>query len=527
MTKEKVLTQDKFFGGIVRDDKSKVRGALSNAEEVDIFSNADFIQAEQIMSSDSMPASTEIYAYTAGDDDTVYGYGKNTANNAVRLVSVASGGATNPGAFGTLATSSDTTNLATIVSDLQFFRTVEASNPTSLYYIKGTSTTWYLVRYNIGAAAEQRWTGSAWSASGALDSNTQLTGLNGTAMRPTMKVIFGELMICNGRYIAKVDRDGTLTEKAFTLPSEWEAVDIIAVADKALILCRNKNRLVNQSKAFWWDLTATEGFEDSFGLPVNNPLWIVNHKETIKMACGGNNVLRLFQLSGPFQGAIPIELPDIALSNIDSDASLQPISSPKMVSQKDNILYFGLNKSDKTGIYALGQLDSKSPQALILSKRFATTNYANHASTALWIQGPNYYAAFDDNGTASNSRCESANSPTRSSNAVIETTWIDDNKPLQSKDLVNVITTCKALPSSTSLTASVATDYTETYTSLTRADGTVLNTANAVLGKHVAGNFINKKAFKVKVAFASSGVNSPKLQSVGLQVKIKEEIASY
>ena len=99
MAKEKIKLINKFYGGTVRDDKSTIQGAALNIEELDIFTNGDFIQAEQIVSADSMPASTEVYAYTSGTDGTVYGYGKETSGNKIRLVSMASGGADNPGSF--------------------------------------------------------------------------------------------------------------------------------------------------------------------------------------------------------------------------------------------------------------------------------------------------------------------------------------------------------------------------------------------------------------------------------------------
>src|SRR3990167_4272410 len=300
-TTEKIISL--FYSGIQRDEKSKVIGGCFNMEEIDPFANKDYIQAEQINSADSMPSETEIYAYATGDDDTVYGYGKKTTATVgtVRLVSVATGGADNPGAFGALFTSADTTNLATLVSDLKFLRDTAASNPTSLYYIQGASATWYLSRYNIGATAEQTWNGSAWAA-GTANASSQLTGIVGSFDRPTMKVIFGELYICNGQYIAKVDKDATFTEKKFTLPKEWEAIDIIGVADIFLILCRNKNRLANYSKAFWWDGVSASQFNDSFALQAGVPLWIVNHQERIKIAAASNGgaatttfgILRLF-----------------------------------------------------------------------------------------------------------------------------------------------------------------------------------------------------------------------------------------
>lgn len=526
---EKIIT--KFFGGIVRDDKSRILGGANNVEEIDIFANADFIQAEQINSADSMPATTEIYAYASGDrttstDPVMYGYGKETSGSKVRLVSVASGGADNPGDFGTLFTSADTTNIATLVSDLKFLRDTASSNPTSLYYIQGASTTWYLVRYNIGAAAEQIWNGSAWAA-GSSDSNSDLTGLDGSFMRPTMKVIFGELYICHGQYIAKVDKDATFTEKKFTLPKEWEAVDIIGVADIFLILCRNKNRSANFCKAFWWDGVSASQFNDSFALPCGVPLWVVNHQERIKIAAasnGGavtttNGILRLFQLSGAFPGAVPIELPGLALSNIQSDATTQPISSPKMVSEKDKILYFGLYKNDKTGIYALGQLDADKPNALILSKRFTTSasDYSTHKPTALHIQGPNYYGAYYNGSAQVNSRCESNNSPSRSSDAVYESIFDDDGDPRVDKLLEEAAILSRPLPASTSVALSVAKNY-GSYTTYTREDKTNFTGTDALLGHYKPG--VQGKVLQYKISFTSSGVNSAKI--TGLYLKLNK-----
>lgn len=519
---EKLITKDKFFGGIVRDDKSSMIGTVSNAEEVDIFTNADYVQAEQIFIADAIPTNTSIYSYTAGDDDTVYTYGGRTDATAGRVVinSVATGGAANPGSFAALFTSADTTNLASVVSDFKFFRTTEGSNPTSVYYIRGASTSWYLDRYNIGAAAEQTWGGSSWGA-GTANASSKLTGLTGTNMRPTQKVIFGEQFICHGQFIAKVGSDATFTEKAFTLPKEWEAVDIIPVSDVALILARNKNVLVNKTRCFWWDLSSATQFDDSFDIPMGGPQWIYNYKETVTIFCAINGIGK-FYVAPAYAGAKPQELPNIVLTNLGTETTTQPISSAKNVSEKDGILYFGLFKTDKSGVYALGQLDGSKPVALILSKRFHTSDYSLHKPYGLLIQGSNYYAAFLDNAAAALARCETLNSPTRSSNAVVETVWIDDSKPSQYKDLVRAFITSYPLGANTSLALSVASDFSSSYTSVVRADNTAFNTANGVLGFFRPAAFTNKLAFRAKVAFTSSTTTSAKLQTIGLRIRIKE-----
>lgn len=512
---EKVLTISEFYGGIRRDEKDKTRGAASNIEEVDIFTNAHFIQAEQIMSSDSMPADTEVTAYTADNSDNVWGYGKNTADsNKVRLVKVTTGGADNPGAFSTAFTSSDGTDVHYAVSPIQYLRQ-DNGNKNFLYYTTNASGTVKLKRYDITANSESETDSSA--------SNMTLSGANGSYDRISMRVLFGELLITHGQYIAKIDKDGVFTEKAFTLPNGWEAVDIIPVSDVGLILARNVNRLSNSSKGFWWDLTETVQVDDSFDIPFGGPQWIENHKETIKFLCAQNGEARFYQLSGAFPGAVPVEIPGMRLSNIATETTTGPISHPKMVDQFNNILVFGLNKTDKTAIYAIGQQDSDKPTALILTKRFATTDYSNHTSYAVMTQGPNFYAAFDDNGTASNSRCETQNSPSRSSNAVYESIILDDNDPTTNKDLKGAYVTTKPLGSSVDIDLSIAPDY-GSYTEKFRSDGTSLNTANAVLG-YFRANEASKKVYKVKLAFTSNTTTSPIVTGIGLVMNVAKKPA--
>lgn len=496
-----------FYGGIARDDKSKLVGVCSNIEEVDIFTNQDYVQAEQIMSADTLPLGSEIYAYDVGNDDTMYAYGKETTGGKVRLFSVANGGTDNPGDFTTLFTSADATNLATIVSDLKFHKTSETGN-NFLYYIAGTGSTWYLKRYRIDTAAES--------------SVGQLTGLTGSFDRPTMKRFYGELFVCHGQYVAKVDDDGVFTEKAWTLPNSQIAVDIIPVSDVAIVLSRNQNRFINSSIGYWWDLESTTQFDDRFHIPMGGAQWITNWKEKIIIFCGINGVGKFYQLSGAYPGAQPLEMSDKLLLNVGVETTTQPISSAKMIGYKDGILYFELFKTDKTGIYALGQLDYNKQIALTLAKRFDTSDYSLHKPYALFIQGPNFYGAFSDNATADLCRCESNNSPSRSSNALIETIWIDDDKPLQKKQLIRAYLTSYPLSANTSLDLRVASDYSSSYTQIKRADDTIFNTANGLFGLFRPATFKDKLVFKAKVLFTSSTTNSPKLVGIGLRMLIKD-----
>lgn len=501
-----------FYGGITRDEKSKINGVASNIEELDIFTNADYIQAEQIFTADSLPASSEAYAFTSGNTGIAYALGKETSASKVRLFSVASGGASNPGSWATLITSADTTNLSYSVSPIQYFSTTEAL-PNALYFVTKTAANVVkLCKFEISAGTDFTVVGT-------------LTGLTGSYDRISMKVIFGELYITNGKYIASVDKDGVFTNDKFTLPNEWTSVDIIAVSDVAVILGRYVDRTVNFCKGFWWDLTNATQVDDSFNIPSGGPQWMVNHKENVKICTSINGTTRFYQLSGAFPGAVPLELPGLVLTNSGTEGATQPISASKMVAEKDKILYFGLYKSDKTGVYAIGQLDSDKPIALLLSKRFATTDYSLHAPTALMILGSNYYGAYVDNGTASTVRCETLNSPSRSSSGVYESIVIDGGEPTVDKNLFQVVIPCQPLPASTDINVSVAPDY-GSYTEIFRSDGTSLNTTNATIGLFDSTHTVNNKTWKIKVQLVSNTTSSPKVTGVGFSYNIKSKMAS-
>ncbi len=517
MSTEKLKLVNKFFGGIVRDDKASAQGVASNVEELDIFTNADYVQAEQIFSSYALPASTEIYAYTSGIDGTLYAYGKETSGNKVRILSVATGGAANPSTLATLFTSADATNLAYSVSPVQFFKTTDTTTG-SLYYVKGTGASWYLVRYNITSAAEQRYDGSAWVTSDALDSNTQLGNISGSYDKISMKVMFGELFITNGNFISKIDKDGVLTLVAFTLPREWNAVDLIPVSDVAIILGRYIDRTVNYCKGFWWDLTSAQQVDDSFDIPSGGPQWIINHKETIKILTAINGTARFYQLSGAFPGAVVLELPGLVLNNVATETSTQSISPSKTLAVKERILYFGLWKTDKSGVYGIGQIDSGKPTALILSKRFSTTDYSLHKPTALYTLGANFFAAYDDNGTNTSIVCKTLNSPNRSTSAIYESIWIDDGDPFVNKKLNGAYLATYPLPASSDVNLSVQADYSGSYTEVFRADGTSLNTTSAVEGWFTCKAFDKKKVFKIKMEIISNGSSSPKVVAIGLRM---------
>lgn len=514
MSKIKTKLIDKFYGGITRDDKSRIVGAASNVEELDIWTNSDYFQAEQIFTADTMPAGTEIYAYDADDDDNEWGMGQETTGGKVRLVKVTSGGGTNPGSFSTVKTSADSTNLAYSVSPLKFFRRDDGD---FLYFVtKDSSDNVILNSYNIAT--------DTISTQDSAAVTMTLSNLNGSYDRISLKVFFGSLFVTNGQYMSKVDKDGAFYEDAFTLPNGWDAVDIIPVSDVSIILARSVNRNANNCNIFWWDLTSSLQVDDSLNIPHGGPQWIINHKETIKILTAQGGKMRMYQLTGAFPGAVPMEIPGIALDNLSTETTTQQISAPKTVDFKDNLLFFALWKTDKSGMYAMGQQDSDKPTALILSKRFHTTDYSSHTPIAFHTQGPNFYASFVDNGTHSHARCESQNSPSRSSNAVYESIILDEGDPVTDKDLKTVYLATQPLAASTSADLYISADY-GAYSQVTRPGGSVFNTLSGLIGFFRPSKYQKVKSYKFKVELTSSTTNSPKIIAIGYKANIHDNPA--
>jgi hypothetical protein len=95
---------------------------------------------------------------------------------------------------------------------------------------------------------------------------------------------------------------------------------------------------------------------------------------------------------------------------------------------------------------------------------------------------------------------------------------IDDGDPQVDKVFSDFYVSTKPLGASTSVALSVDTDYSGTYTALTRPDGTAFNTSGGVQAIF-KGMFANKKVCQIKVALTSSTTNSPKVTCIGFKVE--------
>lgn len=497
-------------------DKDRGVGTVANLEEIDIFTNPDYVQAEQIMTSDTLVSGKVYWAFCGDEDDNTWAYGETSSDHKVHISKVTTGGASNPGAFASAFNSSDATYLASKLSPIMYHPTSQ-TNKKYLYYVgKSSADAWMLTQYDITAGTATN--NDAGSSAMTLD------GMGATYARPWMVRMYGTLYVGNGRYVASVDKDGVFTAHAFTLPLGMITVDMESVSDISMILARSLNPRDNKTYLYFWDLEEEAGFIDESTIPMGGAQWIASYNGMKVIFCASNGIGKFYLHSGQ-AGTAAKEIPGKVLYNVATETSTQPVSLNKMLATKDGILYFAIYKTDKTGIYALGQLDADKPLAFLLSKRFDTSSYAAHIPYAIHIQGSNFYGAYSDNGTDEISRCETLNSPTRSSNAIIETHWFDNGEPYLDKKLVNAYVSSYPLTTGTAITLSVATDYSSSYTQRNRPDDTIFNTLSGLLSSFLTTE-ANKKAFKLKTQLTSNGSSSPKLQTIGLKFSQEESEAT-
>ena len=168
---------------------------------------------------------------------------------------------------------------------------------------------------------------------------------------------------------------------------------------------------------------------------------------------------------------------------------------------KDDVLYFGLWKTDKTGIYALGQLDANT-YALWLAKRYSTTDYSEHYPYGARAYGGKIFAAYNDNGTEKSQFCDPLTA-NRSSQAILQSVWDDDGQPMNPKDLIRAYVESYPIQPGCSLDIYVASDYSTTFTQMKQAGGMIMNILNAIFGIFRLSNVLNKKPFQWKVLFTS------------------------
>ena len=516
----KLSRLDKFYGGIVINDKDKTQGVCLNCEEIDIFTNAGYIQPETVLASNS----TDNSNVASGTPRRIWGYTNDNAGNSWALSDDAAGtpkakiwkiasSASNTSAGNYTAAFTSAQNARTYASNIHWHGTGNPISSAYLYYVTGTNDL-YRTEDIIADTTP--------------DSETSvgtLSGLASTSKYCPMISFDGELFIGHGQFVAKVDDTGLFTEKAFTIANGFEIVDMTAIADGLVLLTRSIISGDNTAVVFFWDATSTTGEDKRITLPMGGPQAIINHNEAIRVFCAQNGRLKIFEL----QGSLPIKTHELDCYNESSMNTDSYVIYPNSVYLKNGILYFGLARgtNNQSGIYALGQTNPYTPLALVLAKRYSSSaagSGKSHSPFAHLSIGPNVFVSYQDRTSTDADtllRIEENNSPTRSSTSVLESVLIDTSNPETIKSWKGMFVTAKSIPTSCAITIDIKADNASDY------DSNSAKTLNSTNDQQDSGatadrfwfrelTSVQGRAIQVRIKFTSSTTTFPILYTVSI-----------
>ena len=249
---------------------------------------------------------------------------------------------------------------------------------------------------------------------------------------------------------------------------------------------------------------------------MGGPQIVLNHREVPWVYCAQNGTLRSFPIGETTTRKRH------TLYNVAEETDTQAVIPDASKFIADDKMYFALNKTDKPGLYSVGQVTTEAPYALFLAKRFHTSTYVNHTPYAAFSTGPNMYLSFDDNGTASVAKLEGNNSPTRSSKAVIETVYVDAGDPEIVKEWTDFLVLAKPLPNNCTITVDARVDSAAGYdagSSNALTDDNDQVTYDAVTANtfwHRQMTSVVGRRIQVRIQFTSSGTSKATLYGVTL-----------
>lgn len=518
---------DRWYGGIVTGDKDKKDGGCLNAEELDIFSNPDYVQPETVLSADtSITTGTYgVYGFTTDKSNNLYAISDDAAGTPkVKIWKLSSAAGDNPGDFAAYKTSAYNARASGYANNIIWHAWGSPITNSYLYYIGGTNS---LIRLGDIEAAG---TTEATTDSGA--TTMTITGLTAATKYVPFKRVNAELFIGAGQYISKVDSDGVFTDQAFTIPNEWEIVDFDGLGDELYILARNVRSGDNSCKIFIWDKVSLQTIEDEIMIPMGGPQTLFNHNEVMRVICAQNNKLRIYELVS----LVPVKTHEIACRTDLAEAAVDGfVASGKAVFSKNNIIYIGmagtLVNGKNAGLWAIGKTEDSKPLALVLAKRFINTNATGtkvHTPLAAIAVGPNIYTSYKDYvSTAAYKllRVEENNSPARSSSAIYESIWIDAGMPEHNKSWPGMMVVARAMPASCSVKFDATMDNSSSVDSVINADSsfTLSSSNDQVITGNIADRFwqrnitsLHGRRIQIKLTFTSNSTDCAQLYSVSI-----------
>jgi len=502
-TREFNIFQSHFFGGISKYYSEGVgKFRIYNGEDLDIFSNPNYVQPSIIFQNDNISGVTNVTGFALSSTGVLYALGQNTTPKAVVYYKTTPTGKT-PSSWTLKFTSANSPAIQGYSPLTSFITTEGGVKVEYLYYHTTNDSTHYLSRYgNINGTPTENATFGT------------LTGLTSTD-RLAHLVYNGELFIANGNYIARVSNQGNFVDKSFTLPTGLRAVDFIPMiltsgGDYLAILCSDTNN-PTQSQVVIWDMVATSGALAKIRIPIAKPQWI--QKLGTHFLIGGVNPNNQFEIYA-MTGLIASDTPVFIIPNVDYTLT-RPVSPVTTKYSVTNTFLFGVEGKTKSGMYAIGEPIEDRP-AMVLLHRFNTSYYGAHIPLAfIVVNDARYVSYYDGNDATYYVRLANGRNPTYSSQAILETLLFDGNAPYLDKswDLIQIGTL--PLPALTSIQIEARANTIDTYQSINEISDTY-STTNAESQDFIIQGF-NGKFIQFRLKFISSGASCPQLRWINVK----------
>lgn len=537
---ENTYTITDFHLGIVNDKGSQQRGAALNLEEMDIFENKDFIQADWGMDSNFSSEINPVYDFSVNkQDDDFWAYG----GTYVELGDFDATGTSIGSISEERSQPTNDENTARPNTEIAAYETTEDSDLTQftewVYFTSGADGSMpKLERYNItdddAPTTVQSDLGETSSGDPAGENNIQ-----DEDAPVLMRIINGALYVMYANTISKVAKDGTFSHNGIaTLPEGFNIVDATSAGrktDSMFVVAEPIETTTNKSRGYWIDLVAGE-VDNYLDLPYGGVQWVENIASDVIMSFVEDNQFRVMALSQPFPGSTAGSLPNIKLIDVldtqfdvfddDKNNSLGIRPSPsKSVHTLDGEIFFILNKNDQPGIYSISRIGPDQNYGIRLAHKFPG-DYPNQLGLAMGVYGNKKIVSYVDgyDGTAGSGSETIAvvepdsNDTNRSSEAVYESVWFQFESPTIDKQVESIGVTTEPLPANTEIKLYVAQDNEDSYTQVYQADGSNMNETGTSYAEFKTPSIKDAKRIRFKMEFSGNSNDTPRVNAVGMLV---------
>lgn len=458
-----IYTIKDFKGGISDETNKGVRGSFKFGQGLDIHNQEGTLKCNQKLKKDSGTIVTDLILFwVPATDGNLYGFG-DTGKIYRR---------TPAGVWSVVYTDPD----GKILGAYEYEHKVGGVYTPCLCWATQTK----LKRHRIGG----NWT---------TDVQTIGTFASGEAGDwHTMRMAVGVLMICDGHYIAMLDYEGNFNNKALDIIPGNKAVCLLDMSNQVIIGSVEKAK----SKQGWlwtWDKIEPSWIaKKSVGEKGVNAMAFI--EQGILIQAGKEGALKYWDLSNL-----------IPLKRIPGGGYVNPGGATEF----KGLAHFGINGSDKCGVYSYGRGDKNSVYALNLEYIPSHGKLSGVEIGALVVYDDNLFVSWKDGTIYGVDTIDLTNK----ANGIYEGLEFDAGRPYEDKLFRFIKITTKPLPAGCSVIVKYKTNKATNWTEAKMGDGAEsLTGAGKTKGIwQIEGQ---GEIYEIRIELNTAGNSTPEITSI-------------